>query len=82
MTDNQEQNERMLRRKEAARYLTEQLGLPVAGQTLAKMAVNGGGPPFHKFDCFPLYRQVDLENWARAKLGPVISSISANAEVI
>jgi hypothetical protein len=62
---------RLLRRKEAARYLTESRGLPVAPQSLAKYAVVGGGPAFKKFGRFPLYDVVDLDNWANARLGPL-----------
>jgi hypothetical protein len=60
----------MFRRKEAARYLTEVRGLPVATQTLAKKAVTGGGPNFHKFGRFPVYLPADLDSWAELKLGP------------
>jgi hypothetical protein len=61
---------RLLRRKEAARYLTEVRGLPVAPQTLAKLAVIGGGPAFRKFGRYPVYSPTDLEAWVESKLGP------------
>ena len=50
---------RMLRRKAAARYLTEVRGLPIAPQTLAKIASIGGGPAFRKFGRFPVYDVAD-----------------------
>ena len=67
---------RLLRRKEAARYLSEKRGLPVAPQTLAKLAVVGGGPAFRKFGRFPLYDVSDLNDWADAQLGPPRRSTS------
>ncbi len=44
---------RLLRRKEAARYLTDMRGLPIAPQTLAKLAVVWRRPLFRKFGRFP-----------------------------
>ena len=67
---------RLLRRKEAARYLTQSRGLPVAPQSLAKYAVIGGGPAFRKFGRFPVYDVVDLDNWADGRLGPLQRSTS------
>lgn len=72
---------RLLRRKEAARYLTERRGLPVAAQSLAKLAVVGGGPAFRKFGRFPIYDVDDLEAWANAKLSPLRRSTSDLEEV-
>jgi hypothetical protein len=73
---------RMLRRKEAARYLTEKRGLPVAAQTLAKLAVIGGGPSFRKFGRFPVYRAADLDRWADMRLGPIQRSTSDPKEPV
>ena len=67
---------RLLRRKEAARYLTDKRGLPMAAQTLAKLAVNGGGPRYRKFGRFPVYSPADLDGWSASKLGPVQGSTS------
>lgn len=74
-----EAGDRMLRRKDAARYLTER-GFPVAPQTLARLAVVSGGPTFRKFGRFPLYRLNDLDLWADRKLGPAQSSTSDTKE--
>ncbi len=71
---------RLLRRKEAARYLTDMRGLPIAPQTLAKYAVVGGGPIFRKFGRFPLYDTADLDSWANSKLGPLQRSTSDMGE--
>ncbi len=75
--DNEGVNGRMLRRKEAARYLAEVRGVPIAPQTLAKLAVIGGGPTFRKFGRFPVYRPADLDEWVDAKLGPAQTSTSS-----
>lgn len=80
MNDNSPLNEPMLRRKAAAKYLTER-GLPIAPQTLAKYAVTGGGPVYRRFGRIPLYRAADLDSWALARLGPAQSSTSNIAEV-
>ena len=59
-----------LSRKQASAHLAER-GLPVAAATLAKLAVVGGGPEFHKFGRFPRYTPEALDAWAATKLsGP------------
>jgi hypothetical protein len=68
--------QRLLRRKEAARYVQQTWGIPLAPQTMAKLAVVGGGPLFCKAGRFPLYAMVDLDAWARLKLGPKRRSTS------
>lgn len=65
--------EAFLRRAEAAEYLQAQYGLYTAA-TLAKLAVVGGGPPFRKLGQRPLYRPVDLDAWARARMSKVVHS--------
>jgi hypothetical protein len=60
---------RLLRRREAARYVTETWGIPLSWRTLAKLAVTGGGPLFCKVGRFPLYSPIDLDDWASSKLG-------------
>jgi len=58
------EGKRMLTTKDAARYL----GLAV--QTLAKLRVTGGSPPFHKFGSRVLYDTADLAAWiARRRRG-------------
>jgi hypothetical protein len=51
-------------------------GIEVASSTLAKKAVVGGGPVFHKYSQWPLYDTDDLDSYALAKLGPARSSTS------
>ena len=65
-----------LRRAEAAEYLLEHHGLPVAAKTLAKYATVGGGPKFEKFGHVPLYPTALLDEWAAAKLGLPVASTS------
>jgi hypothetical protein len=74
-------SKKLLRRKEAAKYLAEKRGVPIAPQTLAKLAVVGGGPIFRKFSRFPLYALDDLDHWAASKLGPKQRSTSDHTEV-
>jgi hypothetical protein len=60
---------RLLRRVEAARYLSDKVGLPCSPRTLAKLAVIGGGPLYRKASRVPLYEIADLEIWARSRIG-------------
>jgi hypothetical protein len=65
---------RFLRRRAAAKYLTD-LGLTTAFNTLQKLATTGGGPVFYKFGRWPLYREEDLDDYALARLsGPLAST--------
>ena len=69
--------ERMLRRTEAANYVTTIYGIPCSHKTLAKLAcVSSDGPPFRLAGRFPLYPVSCLDAWARAKIGPLIRSTS------
>lgn len=65
---------KLLRRTEAATYITETLGIPCSPKTLAKLACvsGGGGPAFRKAGPYPLYDTKDLDAWASAKLGPLV----------
>jgi hypothetical protein len=65
-----------LRRRTAAEYIREHWGLPCAHQTLAKLAVTGGGPTFRKAGRYPLYVIADLDSWANARIGCPRSSTS------
>jgi hypothetical protein len=59
-----------LRRRDAANYLKGRYGWG-SWQTLAKLAITGGGPNFHKFGRAVLYNPIELDNWARRKIsGP------------
>jgi hypothetical protein len=70
---------RLLRRCEAANHVTKKWGIPLSPQTLAKLAVVGGGPLYRKAGRFPLYDAADLDAWALSKLGPKQRSTSDQA---
>ena len=67
---------RRLRRAEASKYLMEHWGLSYTVGTLAKLAVEGGGPRFSYASRFPLYDPADLDRWAGAKISPPVSNTS------
>ena len=69
-----------LRREEAARYVREIWGLPCAPRWLAKLAVEGGGPVYHKAGRFPMYAPADLDAWAETRLGGALNSTSTPVE--
>ncbi|MFK8253129.1 hypothetical protein [Ancylobacter terrae] len=57
------------RRHEAAAYVQAAYGFPCSRQWLAKLAVIGGGPVFHKAGRTPIYAPADLDAWALARIG-------------
>ena len=59
---------RFLTRAEAAQYLTEQRGLPVARTTLQKWVTTGEGPAYRRFGKYAVYTIGDLDAWAEKKL--------------
>jgi hypothetical protein len=65
---------RRLNRTEASSYLKEGWGICRTAKTLAKLAVNGGGPVFRKDGRFPLYEEGDLDEWARNQLSAPVRS--------
>ena len=67
---------RPLRRRDAAKYIEAEHNQPCASQTLANLAVVGGGPAYRKAGKFPLYEPDDLDEWALAKLSPKVRSSS------
>jgi hypothetical protein len=67
--------DRLLRRTEAAQYITDNYSVPCSPKTLAKLAcVSSDGPPFRMAGRFPLYPTSGLDKWARAKIGPLVRS--------
>jgi hypothetical protein len=69
--------DRLLRRTEAAKYVTETYGFPCSPKTLAKFAcVSSEGPPFRMAGRTPLYPIPSLDTWAQSKIGPLIRSTS------
>lgn len=69
--------ERHLRRKDAAKYVTDKYGVPCSPKTLAKLAcISSEGPPFRLAGRFPLYPISGLDAWAQRKIGPLVRSTS------
>ena len=66
---------RFLYRQQAAAELSNR-GLETRPQTLARLAVYGGGPQFRIWGRRPVYRLDDLLKWAEARLGRTLSSTS------
>ena len=69
-------SEPLYQRKQAAKVLTEDFGIPTEPTTLAKWACVGGGPEFYKAGRRPLYPRSSLAAWARQKLGSLRHSTS------
>ena len=69
---------RNYRRAEASDYLKTTYGLSYTPNTLAKLAVVGGGPAFHP-SRFPLYPQESLDAFAKRKMGPLVNSTAEAA---
>jgi hypothetical protein len=69
--------DRLLRRTEAAKYVTDTYGIPCSPKTLAKLAcVSSEGPPFRMAGRTPLYPIPTLDAWAQSKIGPLVRSTS------
>ena len=66
-------------RREAAKHLTEDLGLPVTHNTLTKLACTGGGPSYQLFGNKAVYSDETLDNWATSKLSAPRKSTSDEA---
>jgi hypothetical protein len=72
---------RRLRRSEASAYLREKYGINRKPNTLAKLAVIGGGPRFQLANRVPLYPEPELDRWAESILSPLMSSTSDSGRV-
>lgn len=69
--------DRLLRRSEAAKYVTDTYNIPCSPKTLAKLAcVSSEGPPFRHAGRFPLYPVSGLDTWAQRRIGPLVRSTS------
>lgn len=75
----QEQLPKYLRRSKAAEYVRDTVGIPCSARWLAKLAVEGGGPIFHKAGRFPMYSPADLDRWAEGRIGRAQQSTSDTA---
>ena len=58
-----------LDRKAAAAFLKDRIGSG-SPLTLARLAVQGGGPPFHRCQNRAIYAIPDLIEWGDFKIGP------------
>jgi len=66
---------RLLRRVDAAAYISVQYAIPCSRQTLTKYAVAGTGPLYRVAGRFPVYSTADLDAWALSRLsGPIRST--------
>ena len=70
------------RRHEASGYLKQKWGIDRKPSTLAKLAVQGGGPRFVKAGRFPLYPEHELDMWARRMISPLHTSTSCQVEEV
>jgi hypothetical protein len=69
---------KLLGRKAASKYLFDVHGVVRAPSTLAKDAVMGGGPAFHRMGRFPVYTPAGLDEYVASKLsGPMRSNSDA-----
>lgn len=68
-----------LRRRDAARYVTETSGMPCSPNWLAKLAVVGGGPLYRKAGRYPLYDTEDLDDWIESRLSTPRRTTSGTA---
>lgn len=57
-----------LTKKQAAEFLTNELGLPTSDKTLSKLITCGGSPVYQKFGARVLYTRENLIEWANTKL--------------
>jgi hypothetical protein len=70
----------LLRRRRLAEALTA-CGFQITEKTLATMATRGGGPPYHLWGRFPLYRWASALAWAESRLSaPRLSTSEADAK--
>ncbi|WP_027152209.1 hypothetical protein [Mesorhizobium sp. WSM2561] len=65
---------RRLRRKDASAYLLTVHGVSRTPKTLAKYAVTGGGPRYHKANNVPFYDTDNLDAWVEELFGEAVSS--------
>lgn len=68
-----------LSRREAADYLQARHGIPISSEQLARLASQGGGPPFHLCAgrrSVALYAPTDLDAWADVYLGPAVTRVA------
>jgi hypothetical protein len=72
-------NQKLLRRKDASKYLEQTWGVIRAASTLAKYAVVGGGPAFQLLGRVPYYSIDTLDKWVLSELSAPMRSTSDTA---
>jgi hypothetical protein len=66
----------MLRRHEASQYLLSEWGLSYTVDTLAVMAGERRGPPYHLLGNRAFYPLEELNAWAESRLSPLLNTVS------
>jgi hypothetical protein len=69
---------KFLSRSAASRHIWRVWGISIAPSTLAKYAVIGCGPVFHRVGRSAQYDPADLDSWIASRIGPRIRSTSTN----
>jgi hypothetical protein len=70
-----------LTRHEVPAYLLATWGLRCSHSTLARLAVNGGGPVFRKSGRDVYYDISALDAWTQQKLGPAVETAAEHREI-
>jgi hypothetical protein len=74
MTENNSTRISFLTTLQAANFLSDQNGFPIAARTLTKFRVIGGGPAFRRFGRLVIYDPNDLLDWASRRLSTRLAS--------
>jgi hypothetical protein len=74
-------NSERLTRPNVPGYLLETWGLRCSHSTLARLAVNGGGPAFRKTGRDVYYDTSSLDAWAQQRLGPAAETAAEHREI-
>lgn len=71
-----------LTRPDVPAYLLQTWGLRCSHRTLARFAVEGGGPPFHRTGREAYYEVSALDGWAQRKLGPAAETATERRAIM
>jgi hypothetical protein len=70
-----------MRTREASEYLFEKHGIRLSPNTLNKLRVVGGSPPYQKDGRYPVFTPDGLDGFALKRLGPVRHSTTDDARI-